>query len=189
MADLSKEEQLQEALIGWVLQGGSCEGLAQQLALFLEGLEEYETYEGGGVRAEAFARLRVAMDSVVYRAGKVDQAGSFQKLPPDVQQQATAEPAPVPVLIEIQDGSLVGVRAPESVQPSLWSYDEVREGCVPTALLDLPHRPVAVLREDPEQQDFPETILVRGQERHLLRVDGKVQYGRNGQPLYVSIPQ
>lgn len=181
---MSKEETIQEALIDWTLAGGSLEDLVKQFEMFVEGLADIDNFQDGGDRQAALGRLEAGLGHVRWLAGKVDRAGLPERPP-----QAKPEPAPVPVLIEIADGVLVGVRASDAVQPSLWNHDEVREGLVPTALLDLPHRPVAVLREDPEQQDFPEVLLVRGQERRLLRVDGKVQYGRNGQPMYVSIPR
>lgn len=156
MAELSKEETMQEALIGWILAGGTCEGLITQLELFVQGLVEFDKFEDGGVREKALDRLEASLYHVQWLAAKVDLAG-VPGLPPDVLKKPAA-PAPAPqepikVLVKLSSfyAEAFEVRASLPAQVSIWNDRDVREGLVPTALLNLPLQPVRVLRESDDE--------------------------------------
>lgn len=188
MAELSKEETLQEALIGWILAGGNCEDLIRQVDLFFEGVEEFETFADGGDRAAQLDWVRAGLMIVGARARSVDRAGGFPEVSPAEKRRAALRQEAPCVMVELRDGLVESVRASAPVNVTVWSRDEVREGLVPTVLLEMPAQPVQVLHEESVLQAFPEQKVVGGATLYLLRVDGKVRYDRQGRPIYCSVP-
>lgn len=83
MAHLSREEKMQEALIGWLVAGGSLEGLFIEVEMFVESLGGIEWFKQDGFRAVALQRLHESLDRVQWLAGKVDRAG-LPKIPPQM---------------------------------------------------------------------------------------------------------
>ena len=174
MAELTKEQALQEALIGWVLGGGTCHGLFVQMELFVDALTEMDNFQDGGARQQALQRLLESLDEVQRLALKADGTG-IPELPPHLK---PAAPAPVKVLVVVSASEVAEVRASVPVQVSIWERGEVREGFVPTALLDLPVQPIVGLVED----DLPAFKVIDGVKRWLA-------YDRRGRALYVKIPE
>ena len=175
MANLSNEERIQEALIDWHLAGGSCEGLIEQVEMFVAGLEELETFEDGGERAEQLGQLRARLRRAMGAAARVDNQGGMPSRPPRRQEDIARAQA----LIELSEHRAPVVRSSVPLDVTVWRDDEVREGFVPSALLDLPRQPVTVL----DERDLPKTKV--GRSGQILRL----LFDRRGRPVYASIPE
>lgn len=183
--ELSKEEQLQESLINWLLAGGNCAELVSQVQQFFQGVRESESCELDGYRAVELDRLIDSLEKPRWHAAKIDRNGGFPKLPPG--QLGRKASAPIKVLVEMFEGVASCVRAEQPVEVHLWDRDVLDEQDIHYGLRALPIVwPPAAVEPAPV---YPETKTVRGTVLHLLRVDGKVKLGKRGQPLYVYIPE
>lgn len=194
---MTREEHLQEALISWVLAGGSCFGLVEQLQGFVDGLMDIDAMGDGGNRQARLHNFKASLDHAAFMAGKVDRAG-LPEFPPHMKPVGDrfplappayvpmAEPSPIKVLIDLSGGVVNGARASHPVSVMVWNRDEVREGMVPTTLRGLRPQPIQVLSED--EPVFPETQQLGSMTLYLMRVGGRIRFDRAGKPIYCTIP-
>ena len=123
--ELSKEEQLQESLINWLLAGGNCAELVSQVQQFFQGVRESESCELDGYRAVELDRLIDSLEKPRWHAAKIDRNGGFPKLPPG--QLGRKASAPIKVLVEMFEGVASCVRAEQPVEVHLWDRDVLDE--------------------------------------------------------------